>query len=253
MNAQLTVRGSTLHANKRLRQVTLNFANPLGAIDQLLHGPHLHGWGAAAAADPTLFYVDGFDPDRREFLYRVNPRFGASDPARTLVRSPFRVTFDVSINLTPDLPQQQLVRYLGAGRGGRPGPRLTERELKQRYERSVGDPYRAIIAESDSLLLTREQVEALQRADASYRQRMDSLWQSLASEFARLGEQFDVSAAVKRQESAIAAAREISRLAVRGALGDILSPVQLRLMPGDVREMYRASEAVPQSGRTYAP
>jgi hypothetical protein len=163
------------------------------------------------------------------------------------------VTLDVSFYLSPDFPQQQLVRYLGAGRGGRPGPRLTERELKQRYERNVGNPYRAIISESDSLLLAREQVEALQRLDAEYRQQMDSLWQSLASDFAHLGEQFDVTTAVKRQESAIAAAREITRLHVRANLGDILTPVQLRLMPGSVREMYRASEALTPGGRTYTP
>jgi hypothetical protein len=253
LNAQLTVRGSALHAPKQLGQVTLNFANPLAGIDQLLHGSHLHGWGTAAMPDPTLYYVDGFDPSARRFVYRVNPRFGATDPGRTVMRNPFRVTIDVSFYLSPDFPQQQLVRYLGAGRGGRPGPRLTEQELEQRYARNVSDPYLAIIAESDSLLLAREQVEALQRADVGYRQQMDSLWESLASDFARLGEQFDVSAAVKRQESAIAVAREITRLHVRGTLGDILTPVQLRLMPGNVRAMYRSSEPLSPGGRTYSP
>jgi hypothetical protein len=253
MNAQLTISGSALHATKRLGQVTLNFANPLAGIDQLLHGSRLHGWGTAVVPDPTLYYVDGFDPNARRFVYRVNPRFGTTDPAQTIARSPFRVTIDVSFYLSPDFPQQQLVRYLGAGRGGRPGPRLTERELKQRYERNVSDPYLAIMSQSDSLLLAREQVEALQRADVGYRQQMDSLWQSLASDFARLGEQFDVAAAVKRQESAIQAAREITRVHVRGTLGDILTPVQLRLMPGSVLEMYRASEALTPGGRTYTP
>jgi hypothetical protein len=253
MNAQLTVRGSALHANKRIGQVTLNFANPLAGIDQLLHGSHMRGWGTPPAPDPTLYYVEGFDPDARKFLYRINPRFGTTDRAGTVARNPFRVTIDVSFYLSPDFPQQQLLRYLGAGRGGRPGPRLTEQELEQRYARNVADPYLAIIAESDSLLLTRDQVEALQRADAGYRQQMDSLWRSLASDFAGLGERFDVAAAVRRQEGAIAAAREITRLHVRASLGDILTPVQLRLMPGSVRQMYRSSEPLTPGGRTYSP
>jgi hypothetical protein len=253
MNAQVTLRGSALHAPKWLGQLTLNFANPLAGIDQMLHGSRLHGWGSPATPDPRLYYVDAFDPGTRKFLYRVNPRFGSTDAARTLARSPFRVTLDVSLYLSPDFPQQQLVRYLGAGRGGRPGPRLTERELKQRYERNVGDPYRAIMAESDSLLLTREQVEALQRVDAAYRQQMDSLWQSLASDFVALGEHFDVTAAVKRQEGAIAAAREMTRLHVRATLGEILTAVQIRLMPGSVREMYRSSDPLAPGGRTYTP
>ncbi|MFI5229442.1 MAG: carboxypeptidase-like regulatory domain-containing protein, partial [Gemmatimonadales bacterium] len=55
--------------------VTLNLTNPLGGLDQLLHGTNnLRGWGTPATPDQTLYTVRGFDPSTSRFLYMVNPR-----------------------------------------------------------------------------------------------------------------------------------------------------------------------------------
>ena len=252
LNMQLTVEGKRLHATSRLRALHLNLSNALGGLDQLLHGSNgLRGWGTQPAPDPVLYFVRGFDTSAQTFQYDVNPRFGTTDDSRTLTRAPFRMTIDFSFALTPDVAQQQLVRYLGPGRDGRPGPRLSVADLMSRYSRNVGDPYQAIIGEADSLLLSRDQVEALRVADASYRQRVDSLWLALATTFAGLGERYDVAAAVKRQESAIAEARELTRLHVQAVLGEILTPIQLQLMPG--ARMYRATAPVTSDGRTLSP
>ena len=252
LNMQLTVDGSHLHMGSRLRQLHVNLSNPLGGLDQVLHGSNgLRGWGTQPAPDPVLYYVRGFDAAAQRFSYDVNPRFGATDQARTLVRAPFHATIDLSFGLTPDVAQQQLARYLGPGRRGRPGPKLNVQDLVARYSRNVGDPYQAIINEADSLLLSRGQVDALRQADVRYRQRVDSLWLDLATTFSELGDAYDVAGAVKRQEDAIADAREITRLHMRATLGDILTPIQLQLMPG--ARTYRSEVPLTPGGRTLSP
>ncbi len=78
-------------------QATLNLANPLGGLDQLLHGSDkLHGWGSTPFIDGTLYQVRGFDPAARQFLYQVNPRFGSTNPSTSTLRSPFRITHQPS-------------------------------------------------------------------------------------------------------------------------------------------------------------
>ena len=96
---------------------------------------------------------------------------------------------------------QQLQRLVSAGRGGRPGPRLSEGDLKKRYARSVPDPYAAILEESDSLLLTAEQSKAIEAVQADYLHGIDSVWTPLAEYLAALGDTFDAKEAVKQQEA----------------------------------------------------
>ncbi len=252
VNTQLTIEGGHFHLGPRLRAIHVNLSNPLGGLDQLLHGSNaVRGWGTQSVPDPVLYHVRGFDASARRFQFEVNPRFGVTDPARTTLLAPFRATIDVSFNLTPDVAQQQLERYLGPGRRGRPGPRLSVDDLVRRYARNVGDPYQAIITEADSLLLSREQVEALRTADVSYRAQIDSLWLSLATNFAELGDHYDVATAVGRQEAALAQGREITRVHIRATLGSILTPVQLQLMP--YARTYRSEAAVVPGGRTLSP
>jgi hypothetical protein len=232
LNANISTMFEMPHSFGRYMTISLAMSNPLGGLDQLLHGSsHLRGWGLQAYPDPVLYNVRGFDSSAEQFRYEVNPRFGNTQPATSIVRSPFRLTVDVSVNIGPGLPMQQLTRMVSAGRGGRPGPRLSAADIKKRYSRNVPDPYRRILDESDSLLLTEAQSKAIEEADADYLRGMDSVWTPLADYLAELGDAFDAKEAVKRQEETTDAAWEFTRQHVQKTLGGILSPIQLKLMP----------------------
>ena len=236
-----------LQVNKSLRlggelgswtNVSLAISNPLGGLDQLLHGSdHLHGWGVAASPDPRLYTVRGFDSTSHRFLYEVNPRFGSTQSALNAVRTPFRLTLSVTMEVGPPMARQQLERWIGAGRT-RPGPRLTAAELLSKFRRNVTDPYADILEESDSLLLSAEQEKAIEAAQADYKRAVDSLWTPLIDYLANLGRTFDSKEAIRRQEETIDAVWEFSRLDVQRTLGKILSPVQLKLLPWPAGYLY---------------
>ncbi|MDP9348808.1 MAG: hypothetical protein M3P24_06665, partial [Gemmatimonadota bacterium] len=139
------------------------------------------------------------------------------------------------------LPVQQLDRYLRPGRGGRPGVQLSADSLKKRYVRNVPDIYAMILQESDSLLLAPAQTEALQAAQARYRAKLDTVWSGLAAYLADLPDQYDGAEALRRQEAAVDEAWEISRRE-GPTIKEILSPLQLKLLPGMVSGVINAKE-----------
>jgi hypothetical protein len=242
MNAQITSERDLPFVGQRGR-IALAFSNPLGGIDRLLHGPNgLRGWGSPSLPDPNLYYVRGFDPAESKFIYEVNPGFGRQRPAQASLRSPFRVTLDITLDIGKPLPVQQLERWLGPGRNGRKGPKLTATDLKKRYERSVYDPYRELIDASDSLLLSRDQAEAIEAEHTRYRAGMDSIWLAAANTLASLPDEFDSKAALKIQEDATDAAWEYTRQSVKASLKRLLSPIQITLAPGAVRMFYLAEK-----------
>ncbi len=244
LNAELTYSGN-MPITHQYGSIALAFSNPFGGLDQLLHGAnHLRGWGTAANPDQVLYMPTGFDAGTDRFNYAINPRFGSSNPANTLSRSPFRVTLDVSLTLGRPLNQQQINRWIKPGRGGRPGPRLSVNDLERRYSRSVPDPYKAILQQSDSLLLTREQADALQSADNTYRQRVDSVWTALSEYLASLPDQYSPAEALNRQEAAVSAGWELTKVDVQRTLPTILSPIQLRLLPGVAAYLMRTKGKV---------
>lgn len=233
--------------NSHGRYVTVSFAvsNPLGGLDQLLHGSsHLRGWGLPAYPDRVLYNVRGFDSTTKQFRYEVNPRFGNTQPASSIIREPFRLTLDVHMNIGASLPFQQLKRLVSAGRGGDRRPRLTAADFKKRYARGVPDPYADILEEADSLLLTEEQQKAIEAAQAEYLHGIDSVWTPLADYMVGLGDTYDVKAALQRQEDATDAAWEYARLHVQKTLGKILSPIQIKLLPWEAALLYKAKEPV---------
>jgi hypothetical protein len=244
LNAQLSYSGK-LPITQQWGTISLALSNPLGGLDQLLHGAdHLRGWGTAAYPDPVLYSPRAFDPATERFAYSINPRFGNTRPDNTLLRAPFRVTLDISLALGRPLNQQQLNRWIKPGRDGRAGPRLSVKELQRRYSRNVPDPYKEILEESDSLLLTRDQTEALQKADTSYRQRIDSVWSALSEYLAALPDRFDSAEALKRQEAAVSAAWELTKLDVQRTLPPILSPIQLKLLPWEAAYLFKTTGEV---------
>src|SRR5207245_2676707 len=76
------------------RRLTMSLltVNLLGGVDKWLHGAaNLRGWGYAAAPDPVLLYVRGFDPATEQFRYAVNGRFGATASASGGITVPFQI------------------------------------------------------------------------------------------------------------------------------------------------------------------
>jgi hypothetical protein len=226
----------------RRANVSLYLSNTLGGIDQLVHGDKLHGWGTPAFPDRVLYYVRGFDSTERRFLYEVNPRFGDTRPTATGIRLPFRLTPDVRIDFSRNSEEQQLDRILNPGRHGNPGAKLDSAAVLTRYCGNLPNWYNEAIAETDSLLLTRDQVDAIRAAQASYSARIMAHWGAWAAELAGLSEAYDTPGLVKRQKTIIDDAWEIARQEAHTTLPKILSPVQLRLLPGNANMLYRAPE-----------
>ncbi|MBC8086245.1 MAG: carboxypeptidase regulatory-like domain-containing protein [Phycisphaerae bacterium] len=251
MNAQLSFAGRALKA-RRISSIAINISNPLAAIDQLAHGrDNARGWGSMNTPDANLLMVRGFDAGAKRFQYDVNPRFGQSQQSSVTARAPFRVTLDIAMDLGVPVARQQLNQWLRPGRAGKAGPKLAQADLKKRYERNVPDPFDLVLKNSDSLLVNRAQVEALQAAQKGYRAQLDTVWNALASELATLGDSFDDGAALKRQELAMDRAWEVTRLAVHHDVVPVLTRVQMGLLPGWVATLYRATQ--PTHYRMYMP
>jgi len=245
LNMNVIVPGRLLGDRFHRFDFAVNLTNPLGGLDQLLHGSNnLRGWGAPATPDPVLYSVRGFDPATNRFKYEVNPRFGSTAPSSNTVRAPFRLTLDVTMDIAPSFPTQQVDRWLTPGRSGHPGPKLSAADLVRRLQRTVPDPYAPLLAQSDSLLLTAEQVDAVKKLAAGLSARRDSLYNGLATWLASLPDTYDESAAVRRSDDVQQQALEITRLEVRENLPQILAPGQLAILPGLTRYFYNAAQPV---------
>ncbi len=231
LNARIALNTLLIGDKSRLWTVSLYVTNPLGGLDAALHGSKLRGWGSAASPDPTLYRVTGFDAATRRYQYVVNPRFADTRPSVSTVRTPFRITFDIQRALGPSAPLQQLDRMLRPGRGGRPGNKLTSKELIARYRRSVLDPYAKIIEEADSLLLQPSQVVALQVAQEAYVARIDGMWRELAEQLATLPDDYDAKKALALQEATIDRVWDVGRVDTQATLPAILDVMQRKLLP----------------------
>jgi hypothetical protein len=225
---------------KRAFTATLHLTNPLGGLDQLLHGSdHLQGWGGTALPDPTLYTVRGFDPVAKRFIYEVNPRFGSTRARQQLGRIPFRVTLDFMFDLGVPLARQQAIRLLSPGRHGHAGPRLSPDSMAARLRIQVSDIYDVVMQESDSLLLSRDQVDSLKAAQVPYRARIDSLWKATTTTLAAYGDDYDADAAMHLLDDATEQAWLIGRDQIP-VLERILSPLQMRLAPWQVSTLAAA-------------
>lgn len=243
LNGQLSIAGNGRFLTRRAT-INLGLVNILGGVDQLVHGPaNRRGWGETPLVDPVLLSVTGFNPGAGAFDYAVNPRFGTTRAIAGTARAPFQLTVDVSFDIGRRLEAQQIDRWLAPGRTKR-GLRATPAELKRRFERNVPDMYRLILQQSDSLLLSRSQVEALQRAQAEYKARIDGIWIELATRLAGLPEEFDSRDAAKRLDSSIDRAWTMTRDDLQGTLKVILTPVQLALIPGPVKGLIESTGPV---------
>ncbi len=182
---------TTLNAQWRLplpRVIARRFAarlyleNVLGAVDQIAHGAGgLRGWGGPMNPDPVLLVPRGFDSTARSFRYSVNPRFGETRPAFTLDRAPFRLTLDFSLAFHTDFDLQELQRALEPVKVQQRWERRSADSLASFYLQNTSSVHKIMIAEADSLFLSRSQVAALRRADSVYSARVRAVFVSLGA------------------------------------------------------------------------
>jgi hypothetical protein len=243
MALRLDVPARLLHLPNRAR-IGLQFANPLGAIDQALHGSDgLRGWGSASTPNPVLLIPRGFDVATSSFRYDVNPRFGETRPSRvTRPLDPYGVTLDVRMELSVRADVQELQRQLKPGRRGDRRPRLSEDSLIARYQRSMPSLFTALQTLSDTLLLTPEQTDSLSRQEARYRGTLDSLYRPLAVYLAALPDAYDGAEALRRVEVADSLAWDVTFETGARAKG-ILSPLQFTVVPEFLRRIMDESPA----------
>lgn len=168
----------------RRASMSVVFENPLAGLDQIMHGSdNLRGWGSPAMPDPVLLVPRGFDAVNQRFSYDVNPRFGDTRPSRTLLRTPFRLVLDFSVDLSVPYDLQTLRRALEPVK--RRDPETRETTWTRRSADSItalylrqntSSLYRSLLAESDSLFLSKDQIERLVRADSIFSERARELF-----------------------------------------------------------------------------
>jgi hypothetical protein len=168
LNMQWTPRIPFKVRGRRI-QSNVVFDNPLGGLDQLLNGSdHLKGWGTRATPDPVLLIPRGFDTGAQRFRYDVNPRFGDTRAFRTLSRTPFRVTMDFSLDFSVPYDMQQLRRALEPVKTKHGWQRRGADSITAIYMQETSSIHRLLLAESDSLFLTKDQINRLIIADSVY-------------------------------------------------------------------------------------
>ena len=142
------------------------------------------------------------------------------------------------------LPMNPMVNGTSAGRDGRSGIRLTAAELTRRYQRTVPDPFAELLQQTDSLLLSSDQVSRIQAVDVAYRRRIDAMWTDLGAFLGTLPDQYDFDAAARRTDDTIDDIWEITRLEVQHQLETILAPAQTALLGGWAGQLFRARDRV---------
>lgn len=151
--------------------------NVLAGVDQLFHGSgSLRGWGSPATPDPVLLVPRGFDAGAGRFRYDVNSRFADTRPGRTLLRDPFRIVIDFSLNLSTDFDLQELRRAVEPVRAPTGWALRSADSLASFYLSNTSSIYKALLAESDSLFLSASQIAALRRADSVYSARVRAVY-----------------------------------------------------------------------------
>jgi len=160
--------------------------NVLAGVDQLVHGSSgLRGWGSPASPDPVLFVPRGFDASANRFRYDVNPRFADTRPSRTLYREPFRIAIDFTLQLSTDYSLQQLRRAVEPVKTREGWQRRTADSIAAFYLQNSSSVHKALLAETDSLFLSRAQVAALQKADSVFSDRVREVYFQLGEYLAR--------------------------------------------------------------------
>lgn len=220
-----------LPIGQRRAQARITLSNLASGLDLVLHGSAAHGWGEYSIPDPQLYRVVGFDMTRKQFRYELNSRF-----ARNVVgtsANPFQVSVNVSVDLGRSPREQRLVQDLRV-QPSLSRTRATPAQIKRRIIlRSYTDIYGFLIANADSLALSREQVEQMTNRRKIVLSGADSLYTSLSVYLAELPTNVDARLALVRIDSVNIVAWDAIRVEIP-FLKAILTGGQLRLLPRDV-------------------
>lgn len=229
---------------------TVFFDNPLGGLDHLINGSdNLRGWGTQAYADPTLLVPRGFDANARQFRYDINPRFGDTRGSRTLSRSPFRVTIDFSLDLSTDYDLQQLRRALEPVKVNSEWQRRSIDSLTSFYVTNSSSIHKMLVAESDSLFLSKDQVAKLRVMDSTFSEGVRAIYRPLAEYLATIPGGRSNAEALQR---VTAAKKEYWKLFWQQPeiAGDIVTPTQRELVPS-LRDMMRTTQKDREGSQWY--
>ena len=167
----------------------VSLVNPLAGLDRMFHGSeNLRGWGQPDRPDGTLLYVHGFDPVEKRYIYEVNERFGDTQSARTAIRNPFQIGFQMRLQLGPDRQRDMLMGALRRVGGGAAGAI----NVRNMIERVAPNPVTEIIAMKDTLALTPHQIASLNLVADTLRMTTDTLAAELQRKVDSLGTNVDV-------------------------------------------------------------
>ncbi|MEO7082970.1 MAG: carboxypeptidase-like regulatory domain-containing protein [Gemmatimonadaceae bacterium] len=210
--------------------IVINFTNPLAIADLIAHGnANTRGWGQDIQPDQNLLFVRGFDPVSKQFKYSVNDRFGSTRPQQSASRSAAFVSINVSYDIGFTRERQMLTQQLDNGRG-RPGTKQTAQSFKSFGTSSIPNPMSMILAQPDSLKLTRKQADSLATLSTKFTRYADSVWTPAAKALEAEPDQYSHGDAYHHY----VVAREQTMdylLAIVPSVRELLTPEQKRKLP----------------------
>ena len=161
---------------------------------------------------------------------------------RTILSDPFRLVIDFTIDLSTDYELQQLRRAVEPVKGPNGWQRRTADSLTSFYLRNTSSIHKLLIAEADSLFLTKAQVAALRKADSVFSAQVRAVYAPLGLQLA--AGQGDASKA--SVDSASAAHKKYWKIfwTQPEIAAEIVNPTQRDLIP-----MFKSMLATPQEDR----
>lgn len=210
---------------------TLRINNVTALLDRLVNSNSPKGWGGASYVDPVLASVRGFDPAAQTFLYAQNPNFGRTSRSTRARLAPYIVSIEAQIYLGKSLADQQAVRTLKQSRLSNSKASAVD-SIVSRLRGTFQDPYLVVLQESDSLLLDRNQIEALYREQRILSARVDSVWRVAAEAFSASSPKLGSSEAGELLQRTY---NDVISTLQKGVLplNNILSEAQIKRLPGD--------------------
>lgn len=181
----------------RFRLVT---QNALSAVMRLLRIDNNVLAMSPVPPDATLLYVTGFDATNQRFNYRVNQQFGETrNQSGALTRNvppPFQVNLvaDVSFGGTPRRSFSQALGLVPSKKDST----LTRDQIFKRLHGLSSNPADVLLAMSDSLLLTQQQVADIKQASVAFITKFDDLMTPVADYVEEKGHKTDDRELMKR-------------------------------------------------------